>query len=352
MAEAGGKKFIYWADLIRVVAIYLVVMVHVSGQLLNAWGQVSLAQWLLADVYGALARVSVPLFFMISGYLLLPRSEDLRTFYSKRMTRLLIPFLVWSLIYLAWYCGGHPNTCSPDLIQRLLFVQGTYYHLWFLYSLVSIYLALPLLRLMIQPEPNRKILWYLIGLWLVFQPGATLLRAIWKFQINISAPLATGFVCYFFLGYLLGELELTRRRIRLAALVLVISVGVTVLGTYLLTARDGEYNGFFYDFASYNVFLASAAIFLLLRQISGAGFLSSDRMHSASRILAEATFGIYLVHVLVIEILFYAIPSVPVNSFMGSALWSIPFVCTLVFGLSFLIVHGLQQIPLVRRIVS
>src|SRR5215470_7793 len=105
---AGQKPIIYWADLIRTVAIYLVVVIHVSGQLTNAWGQISTTQWLIGEIYGAIARVSVPLFFMISGYLLLPRSESLRDFYTKRMTRTLSPCVALVLIYLAWFCDGHP----------------------------------------------------------------------------------------------------------------------------------------------------------------------------------------------------------------------------------------------------
>lgn len=54
---------IYWADLIRVVAIYLVVMIHVSGQLTNVWRRIPDDQWMIANIYGAVARISVPLFF-------------------------------------------------------------------------------------------------------------------------------------------------------------------------------------------------------------------------------------------------------------------------------------------------
>ena len=66
--KPGAKPYTYWADFIRMVAIYLVVMIHVSGQLTNAWGKIPVDQWVIADIYGAVARISIPLFFMISGY--------------------------------------------------------------------------------------------------------------------------------------------------------------------------------------------------------------------------------------------------------------------------------------------
>ncbi len=349
--QTSRNETILWIDLIRVVAIFLVVMIHVSGQLTNAWGKIPEAQWIIADSYGGMARVAVPLFFMISGYLLLPRSESLSFFYAKRMTRILIPFVVWSLIYLGWYCGNHPNTCTPSLAWDLLLRQGTYYHLWFLYSLLSIYLILPVLRLMIRPDIDKRILWYLIVLWLIFQPILTTAHKFWDFSIKLSAPLATGFVCFFVFGYLLGEITLSRIRIVLSAIVWLTCTLITIIGTYLFTRASGQFDGFFYDFVSLNVILASGAAFLLLRWISEKKPFTFPNVHTLTRILATSAFGIYLIHVLVIEILRDGIPFLHIDSFIGNAIWSVPLVNTIVFLLSFLIVRIMQKIPMLKTIV-
>ena len=349
--QTGKKELISWADLIRVVAIFLVVVIHVSGQLTNVWGEIPTDQWIIADIYGGIARIAVPLFFMISGYLLLPRSESLNVFYAKRMTKLLIPLVAWSLIYLGWYCGNHPNTCTPNLVWNLLLIQGTYYHLWFLYSLLSIYLILPVLRLMIKPDTDKKILWYLIALWLIFQPVLTMANKFWGFSIKISPPLATGFVCYFMLGYLLGEIMLSRVRIILSTVIWVISTLITIVGTYLFTLNSGQFDGFFYDFVSLNVILASGAAFMLLRWISETDPFASPKAHAIMRALATSAFGIYLVHIIVIEVLSSWIPVLHVNSFMGNAIWSVPLVSTIVFIISFLIVRIFQKMPVLSYIV-
>jgi surface polysaccharide O-acyltransferase-like enzyme len=350
-AKPGAKPYTYWADLIRVVAIYLVVMIHVSGQLTNAWGKIPVDQWVIADIYGAVARISVPLFFMISGYLLLPRSESLRIFFTKRMVKILIPFVVWSLIYLFWFCGDYANKCTANLVSQLLLVKGTYYHLWFLYTLISIYLILPVLHLMFRPGTDKKILWYLIGLWLVFQPILTIAKQAWNFNINISPPLATGFLCFFVLGSLLGEMPLSRPIVFSAATLWIIGTFATVEGTYLLTLSSGVYNGVFYDFVSMNVIIASVGAFILLRRIAEAGVFTSPRVQAVTRSLASASFGIYLVHILVMEILNDRIPVFHLNSFIGYSLWSVPLVTTIVFLVSFLLVRGLQKIPVIKLIV-
>jgi surface polysaccharide O-acyltransferase-like enzyme len=333
---------------IRVVATFLVVLVHVSGQLTNLWGKVPSGQWMIANIYGGLARICVPLFFMISGYLLLPRSESLKDFYTKRMTKVLIPLIAWSLIYWGWYCGTHPGLCTLGLMQELLLEHGTYYHLWFLYSLLSIYFILPVLRLMIRPDTDRRILWYLIGLWLVFQPGFTIARQFLDLRINMSAPLATGFVCYFVLGYLLGELALSRRIIVFSTAAWFLGTLATIFGTYQMTKASSQFDGFFYDFTTFNVILASASAFLLLKWISSANVFASPRVHDVVRWLASGAFGIYLIHVLIIEVLQDAFH---LDSFVGNALWSILLVSGIVFILSFLIVRLLQKIPVLRQIV-
>ena len=349
--QTARKETITWVDLIRVVAIFLVVVIHVSGQLTNIWGKIPVDQWIIADIYGGIARVAVPLFFMISGYLLLPRSESLSVFYTKRMLKILIPFLVWSLIYLGWYCGNHPNTCTPSLAWDLLLVQGTYYHLWFLYSLISIYLILPVLRLMIKPDTDNRILWYLIVLWLIFQPVLTSAHKFWNFSIKLNAPLATGFVCYFVLGYLLAEITLSRTRIILSTAIWVIGTLITIFGTYLFTRNSGQFEGFFYDFVSINVILISSAAFLLLRWVSERKPFTSPNAQAMLRTIATRTFGIYLIHILIIEVLSSWIPFLHINSLMGNAIWSVPLVSTVVFTLSFLIVRILQKIPILKYIV-
>ena len=350
-ARTSRKETITWVDLIRVAAIFLVVVIHVSGQLTNVWGKIPVAQWIIADIYGGIARIAVPLFFMISGYLLLPRSESLRDFYLKRMPKVLIPFVAWSLIYLGWYCGNHPNTCTPAVVWDLLLVQGTYYHLWFLYSLISIYLILPVLRLMIRPDTDKKILWYLISLWLIFQPLLTIAHKFGNFSIKLNAPLATGFACYFVLGYLLGEITLTRSRNILSSAIYLIGTLITILGTYLLTRASGKFDGFFYDFVSLNVILASSAAFLLFRWISDRKPFTSSNFQAILRTVATGTFGIYLIHIIVIEVLSSWIPFLQINSFMGNAIWSVPLVSAIVFILSFLIVRILQKLPILKYIV-
>jgi peptidoglycan/LPS O-acetylase OafA/YrhL len=147
--------------------------------------------------------------------------------------------------------------------------------------------------------------------------------------------LATGFACYFVLGYLLSEITLPRTRIILSTAIWVIGALITILGTYFFTRNSGKFDGFFYDFVSLNVILASSAAFLLFRGVSERKPFTFPNLQTILRTVATSTFGIYLIHILAIEVLSGWIPFLHINSFMGNAIWSIPLVSAAVFTLSF-----------------
>ena len=131
-----SKQHFYWVDFVRVIGAFLVVMIHVCARLVYQWGKIPDVSWIVNIAYDAAARCSVPLFFMISGYLLLSKSESLKDFFYKRALKVLVPFLAWSLIYALWSCRNDANGCRLNPIIRLLLTTGTYYHLWFLYALI------------------------------------------------------------------------------------------------------------------------------------------------------------------------------------------------------------------------
>lgn len=340
------KKIIHWADLIRVLAIYLVVVIHTSGQLTGAWGQIPQLDWIIGDIYGGIARVGVPLFFMLSGYLLLPRAESLGAFYRKRVLKIVIPFVVWSTIYISISCVQQPGLCTPDYLRPFLLLNRSYFHLWFLYTLLGIYIIMPVLRLLVRPGAE-KMLWYAIGLWILFQPVRTLMDTFLHFYLNINSQLAIGFLPYFFLGYLLGEVKLSRRWLMAAAALFAVGSGITIVGTYILTRNAGQFRGYFYDYITIGVVLATAGAFLLLRRLSDVPLLSSERAHRFLRYVAGGTFGTYLVHVMFL----WGLDWLHINTLMGSALWTVPLVATLVFALAFLATRLLQKIPVINQIV-
>ena len=114
-----ARPHIVWLDVLRLVAILMVIAIHCTDPFnaspesranpeFNFWG----------SVYGSMLRASVPLFVMMTGFLLLPVRQEASAFYKKRIPRVLWPFLIWSVIYnlFPWITGV--LGIKPEVILR------------------------------------------------------------------------------------------------------------------------------------------------------------------------------------------------------------------------------------------
>lgn len=153
-----------WLDYMRVTACFLVMLVHSTEPFyLGGEGTRVLtssdAYWV--SVFEGLARCCVPLFVIASGYLLLPLRYSTGTFFRRRAVRILIPMLIWTLVYaLVW---GEPVANLKGLLLNFNYAAG---HLWFVYMLLGLYLIMPLLSPWLE-RVSRKELGVYLGIWLL-----------------------------------------------------------------------------------------------------------------------------------------------------------------------------------------
>ncbi len=84
---------------LRILATFSVIVIHVSGPMVVKFGEISFFDWNVANFFDSISRYSVPMFFMISGTLLLAKDYELKNFLKRRFGKILPPFLIWSLIY-------------------------------------------------------------------------------------------------------------------------------------------------------------------------------------------------------------------------------------------------------------
>ena len=93
-----------WINNLRIIAMFLVVVLHTTSPMLMAYGKEPDSYWLIADFFNALSRFGVPVFVMITGALLLNRDYELSDFLRKRLGRIFPPFIFWSVVYiLLWF---------------------------------------------------------------------------------------------------------------------------------------------------------------------------------------------------------------------------------------------------------
>lgn len=188
-------------DLIRTLAIFLVVLLHASNEALQA-SSVPASYWWTAVVYKSLSLACVPLFVMLSGALLLQPAkldEPIRVFLKKRLSRIGLAFAFWSAVYLAWsfFITQTPvtlNNIGLGIVRDLF--TGAYYHFWFVYLLIGLYLITPILRVVIA-KGDPKIVRYLILLWFIGVAIVPLTQFASGNTLNSAVFLIGGFIGYF-----------------------------------------------------------------------------------------------------------------------------------------------------------
>lgn len=299
--KAKGAR-ILWLDLLRVFACGCVVMLHSIGGYINNTGMYGTRSWYLCIGLNEVVRVGVPLFLMMSGYLLLrsEKSADIGAFYKKRLGRILLPFIVWDIVYFLYYHLTSGTTVSVGELLGELINNGSAYHLWFIYTLFAIYLVTPFLRMIIRSCSVEQLLWLFV---LIAFPGTIrpFLNTLLPVYIYLFEPIAEGYIAYFLLGYILGQTEL-----KLNGRILIYTAGIAgaAFGVWqnlsasstaeILLPANGGY--------AINHFLCAAAVFTAFRY----GFCRLEGRRVGARAAASlsgVTYGVYLAHPLVLEIM-------------------------------------------------
>ena len=125
-----------FADYMRVTATLAVILLHAAGDLLYSFDKNDLlnSYWWTGNVIDSCVRWCVPVFVMLSGSLLLnPNKEEaIGEFLKKRMMRVLVPFVFWSVIYTMYTYRGYIRDFKmpwwPDVLE-LFFFKDVYFHL-------------------------------------------------------------------------------------------------------------------------------------------------------------------------------------------------------------------------------
>jgi len=344
-----------WIDVVRTIAIFLVVLLHAAAPWVYRYGLIPEFDWQVGNIIDSATRVAVPLFFMSTGYLLLSKPLSLKTYFNKRVSRVAIPWIAWSVIYLLYrnLFADNPVTFSEGL---LAFLNGdVYFHFWFLYTLIGLYLFIPVISWLLESDPQKRSLYFLIA-WFVAAsliPFLNILsRSTTNFELKIALDLSMfgGFTGYLIAGFLIGKFNPSRPQWILLCGVYLISIIITILGTSAASNYLERLVEYLYDYAAPNIILAGFAAFAVLKKI---GILISQNQKVSlifSR-LGYASLGIYLIHPIFINALNHGMLGPNVTDLLRQSALAIPLVAIITFLLSYTAIEIILFIPILRRIV-
>ena len=293
------NKMVNGYDILRIISAFMVVVIHANVAFLaNRTGKLS---WFIGMEITTICLLAVPIFFMISGATLLGRKKISSTEeYKKRFYKQLIPFLIWSLIYVVARIAMGKIPLQVKSIWNLL-SEPAYYQFWFIYSLLAIYLLLPFLECIIC-YCNKKRIEYALILWIIFsviQPVLVNISPIFKISTHFDLKICGGYIGFFVLGYYLREYY-SEVSVKKSIFILFLGLVIMLLqsGVEYIAVKE-NYLGYFYrSYLTPGVVIASSGIFMLFQNWRVC-------LHSIVKTLAKMTMGIYYIHMLVLTAIEY-----------------------------------------------
>ncbi|MDZ7586623.1 MAG: acyltransferase [Patescibacteria group bacterium] len=282
-------------DLLRFIAIMAVVLIHTATRTMEMT-HYDLYQTPWSLLFHQVTRFAVPLFFLISGFVL-ELNHDAKTNYwqylKKRLNRIFIPYVFWSAFYFYFVYNQH----GSDFLSAL--INGSASHqLYFIPALLVFYLIFPLLHWFYRFFANKWVLLILAAVQLWFLYADYYLRSL-----HIFYPLAVA--AYNFYPFVFG-MVVSHYHHQLMAFVkkwLAILIPLTVfLGAYIFYSGRYLYYqtydiGYFYSNWRPQVLLYTLAFFAVTY------YLFSKIIFNTSLVktLSSLSFFVFFVHIIVLE---------------------------------------------------
>lgn len=334
-------------DLVKALAICAVLLIH-CGTDHYTLHPIGSPPWLAADFYGGVTRWAVPAFLMCSGALMNAPDRDLplRKLFSRYLLRLLAALAVWSALYellgiaAAW--GAVPLAQQAAQAAKNLFYGQSFYHLYYFYFAFSLYLALPLTRLIARWGGEAEVR-YLLGLWLLFGGVFPFLQYFWPLR-EMKGSLLYYVLPEAFLCPGLGLLGWYMRAHppkswRPGALLFAAGFAVTFLGTWVRSVHYGVSDRLFLTGFGPFVLLMAAGVFRLCQW----AVAHWNRPPRPVQFLSAASFCVYLVHP------FFQSLTVRTPLAALPPWWGIPLHAAVLLALSLAAYLVLRRIPVVNR---
>lgn len=288
-APTAKREHIAAFDALRSVAAVAVVMVHVLRPYRDQLGEIPDAYWMSAVMLNGLSRWSVPIFIMITGALMLadPRPFAVGDYLRHRVSKVLIPFVAWSLLYavLAGLTSGGFD--AAETLARLveLPTHETYYHLGFFYYFIPLYLLIPVLLLLVKSGQRALVITLTIA-WLAL---TTL------YLIEAEGIFGVDIVMYG--GYLLLGYVLFTCRLFPVALLALLALGALVMTNSMVIAESLDAERYqvarWFSYKTLNTVVVASFVFAGV--LACASYLSA-RALVIFEFVARHSLGIFLIH--------------------------------------------------------
>lgn len=353
-----SKNKILYLEFIRIISILFVIYNHtgIYGFFMFSVRKPSTIMFWIYLFFSILCKFAVPVFFMISGILLLRKDYNMKQYITK-IIRFLIIIFVFSLIYHLFDLHNNNLDFYLRVFLKKLITCNFSSHFWYLYMYLFLLLSHPFLRI-ISKELNSNLFNYLIVLVIIlngFVP--TLTYALFKQQLSycyLLTPLWCTNIIFLYplLGYYIeNKLDIKKKNLLYLWIVniscIVFSMFMTYFG-YRVTGilNEGSSQMFHNSFVCVN----AVTIFITLKYFFEHIKINKILLFISN--LGKYVFGIYILHLLMKRFPSYEIilDYVLDNNFNGILITLT--ICLYMFIYSFVITYVLSKIPIIKKLVG
>lgn len=330
-------------DLLRVFAIFGVIVIHITAYPYN-YGDVYTITWKIANTYNTFFRWTVPVFFMLSGALLLNKEKiNFKLFMSKYILKYLGIFILFTVLYAIAELKPITSIFAENRWKFIFLLFNYKYHLWFLITMIGVYLLYPIFMALKKYENGKYVIYYCV-LFFVFGILSYSIKTI-NFEgvleyiptlfSNFNYELF-GYSGYFLTGYYLSNFHFPKAKIKMIVAFLFIFLITITLSQYYVNTHgvvSTSYTNYFF-IATY---LESILVFLIFNSLEGN---LTTKIENIFIEMSSVTVYVYLMHVFVIEWMLKYYPKTITH--YNNVL--VPFFSSLfVFGVCFLTVTTVKK---------
>ena len=348
---------IYYYDFIRAFAIFGVLACHCFASSVVNVDLFNTRLWYYSLFLNSLRDVSVPLFIVVSGALLIGKKDSISVFIKKRLSRVIIPYIFWLIIYIIYLVSYRHFNIGKAVFSTLSLPPTAGMFFWFVQMIIVIYCIIIILNKLI--EYNKSFL----GVSLIL---SVLFVILINFKLIPSYPHPYNYVYYIIFaifGVYLSSYDFKNNKLakalrltngKLAAIFFLISITLYLLEVYTNASMSLSLNKYasISQFSFLNI-SAVISIFLFFRYLFESKFKSKSISESVinSSIgktilsISFCSYGIYLCHTIIKNLINISLKKIALSPSV-----SLTILLILDLIISWLLILTMSKIPILKKV--
>ncbi len=336
-----NEKFNYNYSIMRIICACAVILIHTCTCLTDNYKDyvISDYQYNVLNKLSYFGRFAVPCFFMLTGYLLM--KKNITYSYKIVFKKYIIPVVlvlfifgtVFSMMELVLKDGISLNIIS-NAIKNVI-ENKSWAHLWYLYSLIGVYLIVPLIQGIFNDIKDAFITIVIIFVCAYIYP----IFSLFNVDIAFNIPINSFPLIYFILGGVISRIDLKKYKNVLN----IVSV-LAILCTWMLILFSNNYSWFNYNDGIATLFYA-ISIFMIFT-------VNEISIKDNKKILYKLDrlcYGVYIIHPFFINIFYKVLKLIPINYsniYLAVFIFYILFICC-----SFFAAFLMKKVWLIKKLI-